>query len=347
MSVGGLEAAWGTDAANGAQPNEDRVACEPLPEGAGVLVVVSDGMGGHSAGDTASTIVCEVLLQAAPALGTGLPAEERFEALLAAFQKADASVRETAARELSLTGMGATALAAAITPATCLHAHTGDSRLYHFRAGERLYRTQDHSVVELKREIGEIDEEGMQHHPMRNMLLASIGGGGTKAQLDVAPKWREGSPTQEAELRLEPGDLILLCTDGLNGVLGEATLQETVRRHYDAPVEALVETLIEAAKGAGGADNVTIAAVRVVTAPTAADSGAGTPHGTEVPSSTDTPPAEALEGQEDSAVTTDASPQALDNDQVLTETDQTTRVAPDPEASAFELRPRQDGQSTS
>ncbi len=278
LAVPGLEMAWSTDPANGSHPNEDCVTGVPLPGSTGVLLVVSDGMGGHAAGDTASGLVCECLSAAATILSPTDPLEERFEAFLRAFQETDDRVRDTAAGDLRLLGMGATALAAAITPTACLHLHTGDSRLYHFRDGRRLYRTRDHSVAELKMEIGDVTEEQMHLHPMRSMLLASIGGGSRKGQLDVAPKWQDGAETQEAELSLQPGDLLVLCTDGLHGMVGELGLQQTIREHYAVPVAELVNTLIEMAKDAGGEDNVTVAAVRVAQVEQA---GADTPDALE------------------------------------------------------------------
>jgi serine/threonine protein phosphatase PrpC len=264
MMLPGLEVTWATDPANGAHPNEDCVAVVALPDGSGVLIVVSDGMGGHASGDTASGLVCERLIQTAPQLLPTQSLADRFEAFLRAFYDTDVKVRDTASNDLRLLGMGATALSAAITPTTCLHLHTGDSRLYHFRDGQRLYRTRDHSVVELKMDIGDVTEEEMHLHPMRSMLLASIGGGDRKGQLDVAPKWQESTETQEAELNLLPGDLVLLCTDGLNGVLGEQGLQALVAEHYQLPTKGLVQALISAVKAAGGEDNVTVAAVRTL-----------------------------------------------------------------------------------
>jgi serine/threonine protein phosphatase PrpC len=264
VSVPGLDAAWATDPANGSCPNEDCVSGTALSDDTGLLIVVSDGMGGHAAGDTASRMVCDGLMATAPELARVEHSEDRFEILLRAFYDTDQRIREAASNDLRLLGMGATALSALITPTACLHLHTGDSRLYHFRNGQRLYRTRDHSVAELKVEVGEITEEQMHLHPMSSMLLASIGGGDRKGQLDVAPKWQEKPEEEEAELSLLPGDLLLLCSDGLNGVIGEPELQAVVSEHYDLQAAALVDVLIATAKEAGGDDNVTVGVVRVL-----------------------------------------------------------------------------------
>lgn len=263
LAVPGLEVAWATHKGCVRERNEDAIGVVPLPEEGGVLLVVCDGMGGHAGGEVASRIACDRLLEAAPALSSERPLIERFDALLSALYEADQKVREAAAADPRLRGMGTTAVVAAVTPRAALHLHIGDSRLYHFRGGQRLYRTQDHSVVELLRQMGQLDESEMPGHPGRHLLLASLGGGDPKAQLDVAPKWQEGAGKQEAERAPLPGDLVLLCTDGLNGALGEEALAGILRAGGDRSIVELVDRLVEAGLQARGEDNITVALARV------------------------------------------------------------------------------------
>ncbi len=263
LTLPGLDIAWGTHPGKVRQQNEDTVGVRTLSGDRGVLIVLADGMGGHGGGEVASRIVCDRLLQAEVDLSPDCPLVERFDALLAAFYDVEKNVKEAAEGDLQLLGMGSTAIAAAITPQGVLHLHVGDSRLYLWRDGKLLYRTRDHSVVEILCELGEIQESEMRQHPSRNMLLASLGGGDPKAQLDVAPKWRDGVSEQEAELALVPGDLLLFCTDGLNGVIGEESLASIIKVGWNLPPAVLVQHLIDAALDAGGEDNVTVAVVSV------------------------------------------------------------------------------------
>ncbi|RME01553.1 MAG: serine/threonine-protein phosphatase, partial [Deltaproteobacteria bacterium] len=241
LTVANLDVAWMTDVGSVRENNEDAVEVTKLPEDSGVLIVVSDGMGGHAAGEVASRIVCDRMIEAAGELTPDRPRSERFAALLAALYDADHKVRAEAQKDPSRAGMGATVVAAAVTPKSALHLHTGDSRLYQFRGGKRIYRTQDHSLVEVLHQTGQITEAEMEEHPVRHLLFSSIGGGNDTIPVEVSPKWEEDAQEQEAELSLEPGDLLLLCSDGLNGVLGEDRLAELIHEHTTDSAEELVE----------------------------------------------------------------------------------------------------------
>jgi protein phosphatase len=258
-----LEVAWSTHIGLVRAKNEDAIGVAPLAGKSGVLVVVSDGMGGQAGGEVASLIVRDRLLQSAGVVSPERPLLARFEALRQALDEANQLVRARAGAQLDLNGMGATALAAVVTPRSALHLHVGDSRLYHFRGGQRLYRTQDHSVVEVLRQVGQIEEADMQSHPGRNRLLAFLGGGDSAVSVEAAPRWQEGTNGQEAELALATGDTVLICTDGLNGVVGEDTLAMVMSRTAARSARDITDQLVRAALGAGGADNVTVAVVRV------------------------------------------------------------------------------------
>ncbi len=263
LTVPGLEVAWVTDTGGVRERNEDSIGVAPLRDNSGLFVVLSDGMGGQAAGEVASQIVRDRLLRSVEVLSPRHPMGQWYGAIRDALADADRLVREATGDDLHLHGMGATAVVAAVTPTAALHLYVGDSRLYHFRAGKRLYRTQDHSVVEVLRRVGQIQESDMQSHPQRNVLLSFVGGGGQKAQFEIGPKWHDGVPQQEAELVLALGDTLILCTDGLNGLVGEESLATMLSDAGQRPAAEVATRLMDAALGAGGTDNVTVAVVRV------------------------------------------------------------------------------------
>ncbi len=263
VTLPGLEVAWATHTGRVRQHNEDAIGVVPLLKDGGVFVAISDGMGGQAGGEVASKIARDRLLQSVEALSPECSLRQQYAVLRDALLDADRLVRASAAADLSLTGMGATALAAAVTPSRAVHLYTGDSRLYHFRGKNRLFRTQDHSVVEVLHQLGQLEESAMQSHPQRNLLLSYVGGGGRQGGCDLSPKWKEDATRQEFELELEPGDALLLCTDGLHGLVPESTLADAVSQLADRSVSDIVTLLTETALSAGGTDNVTLAVVRV------------------------------------------------------------------------------------
>jgi PPM family protein phosphatase len=102
----------------------------------------------------------------------------------------------------------------------------------------------------------------MRSHPQRHVLLSCIGGGSDPATREIAPPWSDGNSRQDAELQLAPGDTLILCTDGLSGLVEEATIQSICTIEKKQATE-LAAQLVEAALAAGGTDNVTVAVVRV------------------------------------------------------------------------------------
>lgn len=262
LVVPGLEAGWLSHLGRVRKQNEDAIGVAGLPGRHGVFVVISDGMGGHAGGEIASRLVCSRLLGSVEALSSGQSPRERYETLCSAIREADRAVRTAAADQLHLSGMGATVLAAAVTPRGVVHAHVGDSRLYVFRGGSRIYRTQDQTVVEVLRQLGHLPEADMGAHPQRNRLLACLGGAAAQSRCEVAPPWLADAPQQEAALALEPDDTLVFCSDGLSSQLPEGSLARILSaREWSAPQTAA--RLVEAALAAGGADNITVGVVRI------------------------------------------------------------------------------------
>lgn len=262
LVVPGLEAGWLSHPGRVRKQNEDAVGAAALPLDQGVFIVISDGMGGHAGGEIASRLVCDRLLQSVEALTVNQSAHERYETLCSAIREADHAVRAVAADHLQLSGMGATVVAAAVTPRSVLHAYVGDSRLYLFRGGGRVYRTQDQMVVEVLRQLGQVREADMGTHSQRNQLLACLGGSSAHSRCEVAPPWLDDAAQQEAALALEPDDTLVFCSDGLSGQVSEAMIAQILSASKQSAPQ-MATRLVEAALAAGGADNITVGVVKI------------------------------------------------------------------------------------
>lgn len=244
------------------EENQDRFLLEVVPEWgeAGALVsMVADGMGGHQGGSQAAQIAVDTVLQT---LTQGPPEVRLYEQLQASFVNADEAIRRRAQKDANLTTMGTTGVAAVCFPQECVHLYTGDSRLYHFRQGELIYQTRDHSVVRYLQEEGLLTPEEARSHPMRSRLTSSLGGGVQEKRLVLEPRWSDevDSHNQPSILSTTPGDLILLCSDGLCGEVSEEDLIDWAQEHGQDP-ETLTRRCIEGALEAGGRDNITVIAI--------------------------------------------------------------------------------------
>ncbi len=177
----------------GARPyNEDRVFCGKT--GDGLLAVVADGLGGHGGGAEAAQAAVDSLwkdFQEAP--GT----DRDTLARLAEHANEEVRQRQTAGKQ-----MKSTLVALAAVQDRWALVHVGDSRCYHFRDGQLLSRTIDHSVSQMEALSGRITDREIRFHTDRNKVLRALGGGDT-----VRPEIREAEP-------LQPGDCFLLCSDG-------------------------------------------------------------------------------------------------------------------------------------
>ena len=220
--------------------NEDGYLAERLPGEARWLIAVADGMGGHRAGEVASWLALSTLRQRLLA-GAALA-----EAMLAANKE----VFRRQEHDPSLSGMGTTLTAALVEPGGVVQlCHVGDSRAYLLRQGELARLTRDHSLVEEFVRSGALTEQEARVHPQRNLLTRAIG---TEATV----------PVDEAAVQLEPADVLLLCSDGLSAAVSDANLARLLAATPTGDLTALVESLIEAALEAGGADNLTAVLAR-------------------------------------------------------------------------------------
>lgn len=254
-----LKAAWLTHCGHVREHNEDLGCLVRLRESGAIALAVLDGMGGHGGGDVASRIAVRTLRRM---WRRPIPEgrRERYEWMLEAIYAADGAIRDFGSRVLGLGAMGATVAVALATPEECLVLHAGDCRAYHFRDGECEFVTADHSVVRILVETGAITEDQVATHPMRSTVTSCLGGG-SQARLSVDPRWQEGGGA--AFRTLEPGDTILLCSDGLWSEVPREDITALVQESLGKPLR-LVRSCVEAALKAGAHDNVTVAALSVV-----------------------------------------------------------------------------------
>ncbi len=214
----------------------------------GTVLAVADGMGGAKAGEVASdmavSILCEQMLaQAASGIAGDASTDEVSDVFVGVVEGANERIRDEGATNPDYRGMGTTLTAVWVYDDVAQFAHVGDSRAYLFRKGNLSRLTKDQSLVEKLLEDNIITEEEAQRMGAKNIILQALG---SEEDLDVA---RPSST-------IEAGDLLLLCTDGLTGVLQDTTVEEILRA--GGSLEDFCDRLIDAAEKAGGPDNITV-----------------------------------------------------------------------------------------
>jgi serine/threonine protein phosphatase PrpC len=206
------------------------------------LFVVADGMGGAQAGERASKLAVDTLAGFIAKSGRA-----NAEILAQAFQEANNQVMNAASNDVNLEGMGTTLVAALEDGPEILIASVGDSRAYVYQGNELIGVTEDQTWVhEVGRKLG-IDETSLRSHPMRHVLTMAIG---------VSPELRLHSYALKPQAWAE----VLLCSDGLHGVVDEDVIAEALAGN--GSLESKCRKLIEAAKAAGGPDNITTVLLR-------------------------------------------------------------------------------------
>jgi len=201
------------------------------------LYVVADGMGGAQAGEHASKLAADTVQNFIVKSD-----HSDAEVLAEAFEEANRQVIEAASKDAELEGMGTTLVAVLESGQELLIASVGDSRAYVYDGQKLLVVTEDQTWVhEIGRRLG-IDEGSLKTHPMRHVLTMAIG---------VSPQLRVHSYA----LKPEPGTLVLLCSDGLHGVINAGEIEATLAGNGN--LESKCKHLIDAARRAGGPDNIT------------------------------------------------------------------------------------------
>lgn len=210
--------------------NEDSLVVTPP------LFAVADGMGGHAAGEVASEIAVRVLSELAPEHPDG-------EALGRAIEEANRAVIEAAREGRGRQGMGTTMTAAMLEGERLVIAQVGDSRAYLLHQGKLQQLTRDHSLMADMIEAGQLTPEEARTHPQRSVITRALG---SDAHLhpDIY------------EINVETGDRLLICSDGLSGMIFDDQIENTLRRVQDP--QRCASQLVNEAIAAGGHDNVTV-----------------------------------------------------------------------------------------
>ncbi len=209
------------------------------------LFVVADGMGGHVAGDIASRMAVDVVDDR-----TAEATDDPVAQLADAARAAHAAILKAASANRALDGMGTTLTALRLLePAGCAVVHVGDSRAYRWHRGTLEQVTRDQTWVQDQVDAGALSPAQARAHPFSAMLTSALGVGG--ADLD----------TQIVRPDCEPGDLFLLCSDGLTAALDDDDIRAVLAGHPD--LEDAAAALVRAANEAGGPDNITVALVRI------------------------------------------------------------------------------------
>ena len=236
------------------QHNEDSFRVEDDAR----LFLVADGMGGHAAGEIASRItvdsICEFVTQTKEDDGTWPHAyDEQYSRttnrLMTAVRLANTRVLEAMRKDARLRGMGTTVVACMADDTKMSIAHVGDSRGYLIRDNKITRITNDHSWVFEQVQAGMLTEAEAEKHPLRNVITRALGGA-----LQVNP--------DASEIEMKRGDVYLLCSDGLTGMVAEDDILRLVAQ--DESLEAACERLIAAANERGGLDNITAVLVKAV-----------------------------------------------------------------------------------
>ncbi len=236
-----------------------------LPEES--LFVVADGMGGHACGEVASSMAVEVLGGFYEETAADLDktwifkpkSDGSYESnrLMSGMKLANFRIYEKGQNEPSKKDMGTTVVGMHFTQDSAVVGHVGDSRAYRFRGGALELLTEDHSLVNHYKREKQLSDEELENFPMKNIILRALG---MSASVEV-----ELSPVQ-----LEEGDIYIICSDGLCGMISDKAIEAIVRDiqvssegSSESDLKAMCRHLVQAANDNGGKDNVTVVCVRV------------------------------------------------------------------------------------
>ncbi len=240
-------------------------------------MIVADGMGGMAAGEVASRMAIATglrLFQKSPKWGFKInkrEARELFDRVSGYLRDIDMVLTERSEADRRLFGMGTTLTAAYSIGVDLFIIHMGDSRAYLLRDGKLVQLTRDHTVAQAMADAGYIAPEEVRHHNKRNVLTNFLGGHAGKVKADI--RW----------LRLRNADRLLVCSDGLNDMVDDTSIERIMNAH-DHPPDA-AQSLVDEALNRGGRDNVTVIVARYevpsVATPTSGEQAARAPATTE------------------------------------------------------------------
>jgi PPM family protein phosphatase len=226
-----IQLGHGTDTGKKRRRNEDDYVVEPP------LFAIADGMGGAQAGELASSLAAGAV-RGGEGAGSG---EGRVVDLI---QEANRRVYQRSSQDAAVSGMGTTMTVALVEDDTVVFGHVGDSRAYLIRDGKLEQLTEDHSLVAELVRSGKLSPEEAETHPQRSVITRALG---TDPDVDV----------DTFSIPTRPGDLFMLCSDGLTSMVEDETILRTVEKHRDN-LQAAAKALIRAANKGGGEDNITV-----------------------------------------------------------------------------------------
>jgi PPM family protein phosphatase len=232
-----LRVASRTDVGRTRERNEDNLYAGKR------IYAVADGLGGHRAGEVASEIAAGVMRELDRDAKGNLA-----DALEESFRTANRLVLQRASEDPETRGMSTTLTALAVENSSAHLAHVGDSRCYLLREGEMTLLSRDHTLVARMVAEGSLSPEEAETHPQRSIITRALG---AEPHVDV----------DTMELALQPGDRLLLCSDGLSSVVPAAAIEQALRETDD--IEALARALVDDANNRGGPDNITVLLVEV------------------------------------------------------------------------------------
>lgn len=212
------------------------------------LYVVADGLGGHAGGEIASRIAVETIRDSISSAFE--KSAEMEDSLREAIKGANTLINRLAIKEHDLHGMGTTVVVAKIEGGRAIAAHVGDSRVYLVRGDAITQITKDHTVVEEYARLGLLSPQDARYHPYRHVLSRALGTSGD-VEVDVA------------DIQIQSGDTIILCTDGLTNMVSDKEILNTILELKPSP-EKITDRLITLANNNGGIDNITVITICVL-----------------------------------------------------------------------------------
>ncbi len=235
-----------TDIGGGRNENQDNYRAARLADDT-IWAVVCDGMGGAASGKLASQIATDTLGNCLEAGLRGLGKGQERPFLMHCITQANRAVYSKSTEEAQHKGMGTTAVCCLLRDQMLHVVHVGDSRVYLCREGTITQLTKDHSMVQQLVETGRLTTEEAENYPHKNLITKALG-----VELSVEADY-SSFPVQQ-------GDVILMCSDGLSGVVPDAQMLSIVERN---PFFSLPRRLIDQALQAGGQDNITVLLIEV------------------------------------------------------------------------------------
>lgn len=223
--------------------NEDRTWAGQLENGY-YLAIVADGMGGHQAGDTASQLTVETIVQRLSHLPSGLSVQACGEELKEAILYANQIVFKEASEHENLRSMGTTVVAVLIGEREGMIGHIGDSRVYKFRHHDIVQITEDHSLVNELLKNNQISQQEAEVHPHRNVVTRALGTD-PEVMVDMYP------------VTLEAGEILLLCSDGLSNYVTLEQMTHTLGSDV-LTLNDRADRMLQFALNAGGDDNISV-----------------------------------------------------------------------------------------